>query len=331
MARVVGFEVTDSDHALEVIEGGGLGKSTEEYIELLDESIREMFRVLKWDSWLSMVFAHKDPVYWDVIVKAAQKAGFEYVNTAVQPSTTPSLHKRKNPLKVLSGELVLNFRKVKSAGDDRDHASWRGRRSADQEHGGACDRPRGRRLDRGHLQRHGTGTHGAWPSRWFSNRSPTSLPFSRRSSITRRSVALVDSSEHARRYFHPLERPRPLLCRDYLSRVTREGNQVTFDEIVFTVIPNLMNGAQPTEQSILDVLREIGYSHDGKHWRLATEPTHDFRAGFAGHRRAPRDSAACDADELDHDEVIYRFAHGRPPWTFCRTSGRRSRRTVNGE
>jgi adenine-specific DNA methylase len=108
----LGFEVSDNARELEAIEGGDLKKSKETYINLLSNSIREMFRVLKFDRWMSIVFAHKDPAYWDAIVKSAQEAGFEYVNSSVQHSTTPSLHKKKNPLTVLSGELVLNFRKV---------------------------------------------------------------------------------------------------------------------------------------------------------------------------------------------------------------------------
>jgi DNA modification methylase len=110
----LGFPVSDQTKELEVIEGGDLEKSKQDYIDLLETSIEQMFQVLKFDRWLSIVFAHKDPAYWDAIVKSAQSAGFEYANSVVQPSTTPSLHKRLNPLKVLSGELVLNFRKVRN-------------------------------------------------------------------------------------------------------------------------------------------------------------------------------------------------------------------------
>jgi len=49
------------------------------------------------------------------VVTAAQKAGFEYVNTVVQPvSVVWSMYKKRFPLSVLSGELIINFRKVKS-------------------------------------------------------------------------------------------------------------------------------------------------------------------------------------------------------------------------
>jgi hypothetical protein len=92
----LGFGVTQGTRQLEVIEGGDLGKTKQDYIDLLETSIREMFEVLKFDRWMSIVFAHKDPAYWDAIVKSAQNTGFEYVNTSVQPSTIQSLHKKKN-------------------------------------------------------------------------------------------------------------------------------------------------------------------------------------------------------------------------------------------
>ncbi len=74
-----------------------------------------MFKVLKYDHWLSLVFAHREPKMWDTIVKAAESCGFEYVNTVAQPlNVIWSMHKKKNPLTVLSGELILNFRKVRN-------------------------------------------------------------------------------------------------------------------------------------------------------------------------------------------------------------------------
>jgi len=57
----LGFDVTERDKKLEVIEGGNLAKSKQEYVRLLESSIDEMARVLKWNRWLSLVFSHKDP------------------------------------------------------------------------------------------------------------------------------------------------------------------------------------------------------------------------------------------------------------------------------
>src|SRR5690606_29024671 len=80
------LEVTEQDYELEAIEGGEHNKTREDYSELLTESINEMFRVLKFNRWMSFVFAHKDPAYWHLIVEAAEKAGFEFAGATKQPN-----------------------------------------------------------------------------------------------------------------------------------------------------------------------------------------------------------------------------------------------------
>lgn len=110
----LGFDVNSTDKQLEVIEGGDLDKSRDDYARLLQDSLREMRQVLKWNGWLSIVFAHKDLSYWNVLIEAAQDAGFEYANTVVQESFQFSRHKRANPLSVLSGELILNLQKKRT-------------------------------------------------------------------------------------------------------------------------------------------------------------------------------------------------------------------------
>jgi 16S rRNA G966 N2-methylase RsmD len=107
------MEVKPKDRREEVIEGGTLKNTRDDYEELLRRSLLEMQRVLKARGWLSIVFAHRDTSYWDALVSACEDAGFSYQNTVVQPvGVVWSMHKKKNPLKVLSGELVLNFRKA---------------------------------------------------------------------------------------------------------------------------------------------------------------------------------------------------------------------------
>jgi len=36
---------------------------------------KEMYRVLKFDRWMSFVFNHKDPAYWHIIVNTAEAVG----------------------------------------------------------------------------------------------------------------------------------------------------------------------------------------------------------------------------------------------------------------
>ena len=108
------FEITDDDYKKEAIEGGSLNKSSDEYGELLTKSIHELYRVLKFNRWMSFVFAHKAPKYWHLIINEAEKAGFEYAGAVKQSNGQSSFKKRQNPFSVLSGQLIINFKKVKT-------------------------------------------------------------------------------------------------------------------------------------------------------------------------------------------------------------------------
>ena len=106
--------VTRQDHTLEVIEGGEARKSRADYSELLAQSIHEMYRVLKSDHWLSFAFSHSDPALWSFIVNTAERFGFEYVSVTRQNNGQSSFKKRQHPFSVLTGQLILNFRKGRS-------------------------------------------------------------------------------------------------------------------------------------------------------------------------------------------------------------------------
>lgn len=107
------LKVTEQDYALEAIEGGEHEKSKDEYNGLIAQSIEEMYRVLKFDRWMSFVFAHKDPEFWHLIIETAERCGFEYVGAVAQKNGQTSFKKRQNPFTVLSGQLIINFKKVR--------------------------------------------------------------------------------------------------------------------------------------------------------------------------------------------------------------------------
>ena len=104
--------VSSKDFSQEAIEGGELKKTKKQYLDLIADSIKEMYRVLKFNRWLTFVFAHKDPAYWHLIVESAEKAGFEYAGAIRQNNGQTSFKKRQNPFTVLSGQLIINFKKV---------------------------------------------------------------------------------------------------------------------------------------------------------------------------------------------------------------------------
>lgn len=108
------LDVSKEDFELEAIEGGEHGKSEDEYSYLLQRSIEEAYRVLKFNRWMSFVFAHKDPKFWHLIVNTAENFGFEYAGAVQQNNGQTSFKKRQNPFSVLSGQLIINFKKVKT-------------------------------------------------------------------------------------------------------------------------------------------------------------------------------------------------------------------------
>ena len=108
------LEVSEEDYQQEAIEGGEHNKSKNEYNSLIAQSIKEMYRVLKYDRWLSFVFAHKDPGFWHLIIETAEACGFEYIGAVPQKNGQTSFKKRQNPFTVLSGQLIINFQKAKN-------------------------------------------------------------------------------------------------------------------------------------------------------------------------------------------------------------------------
>jgi 16S rRNA G966 N2-methylase RsmD len=306
----LGFKVAKKDKELEVIEGGDLQKSKEEYTSLLEQSIREMFRILKYDRWLSIVFTHKDPAYWDAIVKSCQVAGFEYINTAVQPvSVVWSMHKKKNPLRVLAGELVLNFRKVRNP---KTIAITKIGTSTVQLIKDIAELT---------IVKHGS----ASTEEIYNNLIPMLLEAGKLGEIRQEisditpllkeefDFGQADGRWHTRPNtkignFVPLPARIRFYVTDYLKKMERLDQRATFDEIVFNVMPNLINGEQPTNQTILAILQRIAHSPDGKHWVLGTKDNQlsmDF--GFPMHA-ANIPALPTPKGDVSHTEIVYRLA-----------------------
>jgi len=108
----LGFEYTDYQRREEIIEGGSLNKTQDEYLLLLGQAIVAAAKTLKNDGWFSLVYANKNPKVWCTLMEYAREAGLVLENVVPQPNDVlPSVTKIKNPFTTLSGELILNFRK----------------------------------------------------------------------------------------------------------------------------------------------------------------------------------------------------------------------------
>jgi hypothetical protein len=104
---------SQDDRQHELIVGGDLHLSEALYIRRLHESIRTCFALLKPKRWLSIVFQHWSPVYFDAILTAAAESGGD-LRAAISQIGDPiwSMHKKKGNQSVLAGEMILTFLKT---------------------------------------------------------------------------------------------------------------------------------------------------------------------------------------------------------------------------
>ncbi|MXX83636.1 MAG: DNA methylase [Chloroflexi bacterium] len=261
--------VSDFDRQQEIIEGGRLAKTREEYSDLMAQSIRELYRVLKYDRWMSFVFADKNPAYWHTIVETAEKAGFEYMGAVPQSNSTRSFKKVQHPSSVLSGQLIINFRKVRSPraimkldlGDDATDLILETAENVIAEENGATIEDINSELiikgiELGFLD---------LLSKKYDDLSPLL-------------DAYFDLDGETQKYHLPANKkfksaiPVALRLRyfllSYLKRKRQQKFDPDFSEIVQNIMPMLKNGITPEEQTILNVLKDLAWKMPSGRWRL---------------------------------------------------------------
>lgn len=308
--------ITDEDRAKEAIENGDVGHTKEEYFRRMNEAFHQMFRVLKYERWLSLVFAHKDASYWNAVVTAAEKAGFEYVNTVPQnPQVVWSVHKKKNPLAVLAGNMILNFRKVKSpttiaitrVGPDavdlmKNTAELviiknEGKASTDD----IINEIVVKLLENGLLG-------------IVKTRIGDIAPFLQEHFV----FSELDECWHLPRNFKigsfiPVTDRIKFYLTDYLRRAAKVNEIATIDHIVMNVLPQLINGDTPEKQTIIGVLKEIAFSADGETWLLKqaeTDGTNQLPLFITPEatKALPEIFTPISEEYLSHNSIIYRLA-----------------------
>lgn len=266
------LDVTEEDYELEAIEGGEHDKSEDDYAELLKKSIEEMYRVLKFDRWMSFVFAHKDPKFWHLIVQTAEKVGFEYAGAVQQNNGQTSFKKRQNPFSVLSGQLIINFKKVKtpeaiqrvSLGADIYDIVIETIESVIARNEGASlelinDELIMKGLELGFLD-------------ILSDEYKDLTPILQEN---------FDYDEEAEEFHIKKEqkfktridvnlRIRYYLLA-YLRRSKRNNKNPTTDEIILHIMPLLRNGVTPENQTILNVLKSVADHIEEDRWKLKGE------------------------------------------------------------
>jgi len=261
--------VTEDDYQLEAIEGGELNKSKVQYAELITNSVREMYRTLKFDRWMSFVFAHKDPAYWHMIVEAAEKAGFQYAGAVAQNNGQSSFKKRQNPFTVLHGQLIINFKKVRNpvslakfalGADITNIIVQTVEGIIAKEHGATIEQINNeliiKGLELGFLD---------ILSQTYQDITPFLLEFLDFDDETQRYQ--IRKNQKFRTHIDVKLRVR-YYTYSYLKRLSYQNYDPTFDEIVLHIMPLLKNGVTPENQTVSNVLEELADRVGEDRWRL---------------------------------------------------------------
>ena len=263
------FKISDEDYQLEAIEGGERNKSKDEYNQLIAQSIKEMYRVLKFDRWLSFVFAHKDPEFWHLIINTAESCGFEYAGAVAQKNGQTSFKKRQNPFTVLSGQLIINFRKIRNPraimnanlGMNISEIVMQTVEGIIAKHNGATleqinDELIIKGLELGFLD---------MLKKEYSDLTPILMNSFDYSAETEQFTIRKNTKFTAN---IPLELRIRYYLISYLRRMDRENKTSTFDEIILEILPLLKNGTTPENQTVLSVLEDIAERTGQGSWRL---------------------------------------------------------------
>lgn len=263
------LEVTEDDYQNEAIQGGEHNKTKEVYSSLIADSIREMYRVLKFDRWMSFVFAHQDPEFWHLIINTAEECGFEYAGAVAQKNGQPTFKKKQNPYTVLSGQLIINFRKVRNPkAIMRAHLGMRITDIVIETIESVIARNQAATIEQINDELIIKGLELGFLDllkKEYSDLTPLLMDnFSyneeNRTFTIRKGCNFASHVDLNLRIEYYLT--------SFLRRKELEGKTATFDEIVVSIIPLLKNGITPKKQTILKVLEEIGQKTGDGRWML---------------------------------------------------------------
>ena len=268
--------VSEEDYESEAIEGGEHHKTKTEYNDLMAKSIEEMYRVLKFDRWMSFVFAHKDPEFWHLIIETAERCGFEYAGAVAQKNGQTSFKKRQNPFTVLSGQLIINFKKVckpksimkANLGMGISEVVMQTIEGIIAKHSGASleqinDEMIIKGLELGFLD---------LLKKEYSDLTPLLLESFDYDDKTQ--LFSIKKDAKFKTHVDLRLRVRYYLI-SFLRRMATKKKAVSFDEIVLYVMPLLKNGITPEHQTILSVLEDIAERAGDDEWELRESKVKD--------------------------------------------------------
>jgi DNA modification methylase len=261
--------VSEKDYELEAIEGGEHHKTKDNYKDLIAKSIEEMYRVLKFDRWLSFVFAHDDPEFWHLIINTAESCGFEYVGAVSQKNGHASFKKIQHPFTVLSGQLIVNFKKVRTP--KAIMKANLGMKTTDivvQTIEGIIAKNNGATLEQINDELIIKGLELGFLhllKKEYSDLTP--LLMENFDYDEKLKIYTIKTNKKFTAYIDVKLRIKYYLI-SYLRKMEREKKTAKFDEIVLNILPLLKNGTTPEKQTILNVLEDIASRVGKDSWVL---------------------------------------------------------------
>lgn len=263
------LEVTEADFEMEAIEGGEHQKTKDSYNQLISQSIQEMYRVLKFDRWMSFVFAHKDPEFWHLIVETAERCGFEYAGAVSQKNGQTSFKKRQNAFTVLSGQLIINFKKVrKPKAILKANLGMAIGEIVTQTVEGVIAKNNGANLEQINDELIIKGLELGFLDllkKEYTDLTPFLLDTFDYDEKTE--IFTIRKNKKFKTHIDLNLRVKYYLI-SYLRRMERENKEAQFDEIILYIIPLLKNGITPETQTILNVLETIADKTGEDAWIL---------------------------------------------------------------
>ena len=218
---------------------------------------------------MSFVFAHKDPEFWHLIVDTAEKCGFEYAGAVAQKNGQTSFKKRQNPFTVLSGQLIINFKKVRkprflmkaSLGMDITDIITQTVEGIIAKNNGATleqinDELIIKGLELGFLD---------LLKKEYTDLTPLLLDLF--DYDDKSELFTIKKNAKFRTHVELNLRVRYYLI-SYLRRMEIQKKPAHFNDIVLQIIPLLKNGVTPGEQTILNVLEDIAEKVGEDSWQL---------------------------------------------------------------
>ena len=249
----------------ECIEKGSLNKTREGYYDLMKQSLQEMYRVLKFNRWLVFVFQHQDPQLWRVLRKSAEEIGFEYIQTLRQSNGQTTFKQRQFTAIMVSGQLLVYFRKVKKAGAGvmkplNEKSLVQTAKEYIIENDGASfaeinDLLITKAMNEGFLDEY--------------------LEVNDLKHFVLQHFSYDENSKkyhciEAQEQGIPLDKKTKYFLVNYFNKCKKENRPALFSDICFEVIPKLVNGVTPDNRYIKEILQEIAVVADEKtgEWRL---------------------------------------------------------------